>query len=250
MPGRAPTVRNSLGAWSALSNPNNLFKLENQTNHGLAASSTKVAGRWTFKLGGEFRNYLANFVDPEQAVEYVGAARFTGQLTDDRNNAPSGAPRQAADVNGFGPASWFFGIGNFRISPGRDPLPALSAKYFALYSQNDWKVSNRLTLNLGLRWEIQPGPTERFNRLSSVDLTRPNPFKGQGLIAIAGTGGYSRSLWDTVYDNVGPRLGAAYRLNDKTVLRGGYGITYLPTNTGYFGSFGRPLRDDALLDLH
>ena len=49
-----------------------------------------------------------------------------------------------------------------------------------------------------------------------------------------GVDGYSRNLWDTTYDNWGPRVGAAYQSNDRTVLRGGFGITYLPSNTGYF----------------
>ena len=53
---------------------------------------------------------------------------------------------------------------------------ALAAKYFALYSQNDWKVTNKLTVNLGVRWEMQPGPTERFNRLADINLNAPNPY--------------------------------------------------------------------------
>ena len=70
--------------------------------------------------------------------------------------------------------------------------------------------------------------------MSSWDFTAQNAFGTLGAIAFPGVDGYSRNLWDTTYDNWGPRVGAAYQWNDKTVLRGGFGITYLPTNTGYF----------------
>jgi hypothetical protein len=107
-------------------------------------------------------------------------------------------------------------------------------KYFAVYSQNDWRATSKLTLNLGLRWDLQPGPTERYNRMTSMDLTAKNPFGALGAWAFPGVGGYSRNLWDTEYSDWGPRVGAAYQLSHNLVLRGGFGITYLPSNTGYF----------------
>ena len=92
----------------------------------------------------------------------------------------------------------------------------------------------KLTVNLGLRWEVQPGPTERFNRMSAWDFNATNAFGTLGAIAFPGVDGYSRNLWDTEYDNWGPRSAPPTQLNDRTVLRGGFGITYLPSNTGYF----------------
>ena len=70
--------------------------------------------------------------------------------------------------------------------------------------------------------------------MSSWDFTEQNAFGTQGAIAFPGVDGYSRNLWDTDYDNWGPRIGAAYQLNRGRSLRGGFGITYLPSNTGYF----------------
>ena len=72
-------------------------------------------------------------------------------------------------------------------------------------------ASSKLTLNLGLRWELQPGPTERFNRMSAWDFEATNAFGTKGAIAFPGVDGYSRNLWDTTYDNWGPRVGAALR---------------------------------------
>ena len=70
--------------------------------------------------------------------------------------------------------------------------------------------------------------------MSAWDLEATSAFGTQGAIAFPGVDGYSRNLWDTTYDNCGPRVGAAYQVNDRMVLRGGYGVTYLPSNTGYF----------------
>jgi hypothetical protein len=247
-PGAAPNINpNGFGGgagggggnnWSALTTGNFNTKREFQTSHSLAASATKTRGSWIHKAGVEYRNLLSNYADPEQAsavlpspfhhvggnynFEYVTANGGVASLT--RTNDQRG-------VNAAGP---LLGAGLWWIRPGANVNPAFSQKYFAVYTQNDWRATQNLTLNLGLRYEIQPGPTERFNRMSSWDLEAVNAFGTQGAIAFPGVDGYSRNLWDTTYDNFGPRLGAAYQLNDRTVLRGGYGVTYLPANTGYF----------------
>ncbi len=122
------------------------------------------------------------------------------------------------------------------VRPGENVWSAYGQKYFAVYSQNDWRATRKLTINLGLRWDLQPGPTERYNRISSYDFTKQNVFGTLGAIAFPGTNGYSRNLWDTEYHDFGPRVGAAYQLGHNMVLRSGFGITYLPSNTGYFSS--------------
>ena len=224
--------------WVALTTGNFNTKYEYQTSHSLTGSLTKIRGKWTHKMGGEFRNLLSNYADPEQGsvampspfahqggnfnFEYVTASGGVASLTS--TNAQRG-------VNAAG---MLLGTGVWWIRPGANVAPAFSQKYFALYSQNDWRPTPKLTVNLGLRWEVQPGPTERFNRMSSWDLDATSSFGTQGAIAFPGEDGYSRNLWDTTYNNFGPRVGAAYQWNDRTVVRGGFGITYLPTNTGYF----------------
>jgi hypothetical protein len=136
--------------------------------------------------------------------------------------------------NGYQAATLLQGAGYFTLTPGFGVRPAFAAKYMALYSQNDWRVNSHLTINLGLRWEVQPGPTERYNRFSSFDDTAASPFgSGQGAIVFPGTKGYDSHLWATHYRDFGPRVGFAYSLNDSTVIRGGYGVVYIPTNTGF-----------------
>ena len=89
------------------------------------------------------------------------------------------------------------------------------------YAQDDFRVTQRLTLNLGLRWDVITWPVEVLNRQANFDLTT-------GALVIAGSNGAPRQLIPNDYHNFGPRLGFAYQLtNDgKTVLRGGYGLCY------------------------
>jgi trimeric autotransporter adhesin len=220
-------------------------KDEHQNNHDIVGNITKAAGRWTFKAGGEYRVYLSNWQDLEQSTPMLNTA--------DVGNASTA---QYANINGTGsslnidPAQkglpfvdLLTGVAGFQLDPGCGTILALAAKYFALYSQNDWKVTNKLTLNLGLRWEVQPGPTERFNRLANIDLNAPNPYTaganlsnpqgGLGLVGFAATNGLPRNMWNTQWGNFSPRLGAAYQITNDTVLRGGYGRSYYNSNSGF-----------------
>ncbi|HEX9367886.1 MAG TPA: TonB-dependent receptor [Vicinamibacterales bacterium] len=224
--------------WTALSAGTFGTKLEVQTSQNFAGSITKIRGAWTHKAGTEYRNLLSHYADPEQAsVAIPSPTAHTGgnfnfeYTTADGNSASLTRTNAQRGVNG---AAMLLGAGLWTIRPGANVLPYFSQKYFAIYSQNDWRASSKLTINLGLRWELQPGPTERKNRMSAWDFSRQNAFGTPGAIAFPGVGGYSRNLWDTEYNDWGPRVGAAYTINSRTVVRGGFGITYLPSNTGYF----------------
>lgn len=89
------------------------------------------------------------------------------------------------------------------------------------FAQDDWRVTSRLTLNLGLRYDLLTWPYEMHNRASSFDVDT-------GTVLLAGKNGVPRSIMYTDYNNFGPRVGFAYRLQSdgRTVLRGGYGIYY------------------------
>lgn len=105
--------------------------------------------------------------------------------------------------------------------------------YMAYYAQDDYKVTPKLTLNLGLRYEIPFPATEAHNKQSGFDPTLPNPGAGNlpGAMIFAGSGPDScdcSRLTNTAFTEFGPRFGLAYALNAKTVLRGGYGIFYTP----------------------
>ena len=136
----------------------------------------------------------------------------------------------AQDVNylqgGSGYADMLEGAGGWGISSTFSPHPALAQKYFGIYTQNDFHATSKLTLNLGLRWEFQPGPTDRFNRASDLNLNQDNAYGIPGVYVIPGQNGVSRNLWKSTHDDFGPRVGAAYRLGDKSVIRAGYGVSF------------------------
>jgi hypothetical protein len=114
-------------------------------------------------------------------------------------------------------------------------VPGNRYRYVAGFVQDDWRATRRLTLNIGLRYDLFFPRSERFDNLSGFDPNLPNPGAGNRLGAIAflgdGPGRNGRSSFaDTDFMNFGPRVGFAYNLMDRTVLRGGYGIYYAPGN--------------------
>lgn len=253
IPGVAPSVY-SLGYGApysqTLNNTQWNWKNEHQNNYDFNGSITKVIGRWTLKEGADQRIDQGNWRDTEWATPSLGAYStecYCEQYYTENGNA-DGALNTTPQQNGTPYAQGAIGVMGYRLDPGAGTIPALSFKWFSVYTENDWKATKRLTINLGLRYGIQPGPTERHNREYSVDLHGTNPFPvvvstpyggsanpqaGLGVFAFAGQNGNSRNLWNTEYSDFAPRLGVAFRLTDRTVIRGGWGRIYAPSNSGY-----------------
>ena len=245
-PGVAPNVNpNGYGGgqgggsnWSAMTTGNFNTKREFQTNHSVTGSVTKVRGKWVHKAGGEFRNLLSNYWDPEQgSVAMPSPFAHAGGNFNFQYTTASGGVASLVTTNaqrGVNAAGMLLGTGVWWIRPGANVTPAFSQKYFAFYSQNDWRPTPKLTINLGLRWEVQPGPTERFDRMSSWDSHGAERIRHSGRDRVP----RRRRLQPEPVGHRGRQLGSAHRhrvsLNERTVLRGGFGITYLPSNTGYF----------------
>lgn len=228
----APPLFNPAGKINGLNNTASIHKHERQTNTDANGSLTWTRGRWTHKFGGTYRVLLSNYIDVDNSVSIITADTFTRQQVT-ATGAATG-PTTDPTTQGYSIASIALGAGNLTVSPGFTLRLALAQKYYALYSQNDWRATDRLTLNLGLRWDVQPGPTDRFDRLSAIDLNGREPLFGtKGAIVFPGHDGAGRNMWETDYKNFGPRFGAAYQLSRSMVVRGGFGITYVPSNTGF-----------------
>lgn len=227
--------------WDGLAGGGFANKEERQIGHAFVGSVTKVHGNWTYKAGAEYRVILANYTDFEEgsaAMNFCCAGDPGGNYSFEYVNATGGKTSQDNSplVDGINTAALLLGQGVWFVRPGANLKPAYAAKYFALYTQNDWRVRPGLTLNLGLRWDLQPGLTERYNRAAGIDFTKKNPYGTQGVVAFPGVNGNSRNLWDTEYHDFQPRIGVAYQITPTLVVRGGFGIAYLPSNTGYFSS--------------
>jgi hypothetical protein len=119
--------------------------------------------------------------------------------------------------------------------------PYYSWRYWAPWVQDDIKISRRLTLNVGVRWDVLSPLTERYNRLNygffpnqvnpisaEVNQAQFPGYKVYGGIGFTGVNGLPRSAFNTDWNNVQPRVGGAFQLTPTTVLRGGFGISYIP----------------------
>ena len=173
--------------------------------HQFSDSLLWVKGSHSVKTGIEYR-YSSNTEDQNSSVG--GQFGFTDRATNS------------------GVASLLLGWANTGRLLDSDIVNARS-NYYGAYVQDDWKVSSRLTLNLGLRWDIEDPRWDSQNRQSGFDTRAINPVSGTpGIITFAGRNGASRYAHDFDANNWGPRFGFAYRPATGLVVRGGYGIFY------------------------
>ena len=189
-------------------------------SHIVHSDLTKVLTRHTLKTGIEFRKMFLNF---RQLGSPSGAYTFNTNWT-------QRDPVVASSTAGFGLASLLLGLGSGSIS--HDPATAMSSSYWGAYVQDDFRVNSNLTLNIGLRYDVDVPRTERYNRLSYFDITAPSPIAGQvpqfpnlvGAVKFVTNDHPHQTPTDT--NNIGPHFGFAYKLGPKMVARGGYALMY------------------------
>ena len=182
-------------------------------DYQIQESVSWFTGRHALKFGMEGRIGIFN---DDTDTSSSGSFTFGPQLT--------GLPGTAGTGNAF--ASFLLGEVDSANTVRPDPIRS-RASYWGLFVQDDWRVSDRLTLNLGLRWETTVPRTEDENRMNSFDMTAINPVSGTpGVVTFAGRNGVPRSAYDIDLNNFGPRVGFAWSLTPRTVVRGGGGIIY------------------------
>jgi hypothetical protein len=142
-------------------------------------------------------------------------------------------PSAAGRVNSGNPfASYLLGAVDNASYNGLFVVPGIRYHYTALFAQDDWKISRKLTLNIGLRWDLFIPRREHNTNISGFDPTLANPGAGGvlGAVRFLGNGpgrdSSRQSFAGTDYRDFGPRFGFAYQAAQKTVVRGGYGISY------------------------
>lgn len=197
------------------------------TNPQIIDIVTWLKGRHTFKFGVDWQwNRGNNFQTFNPPVQYNFSSGLTGNPL-----APGGT--------GSGYASFYLGD----VSSGIASVNGYEAErnYIASgFIQDDWKITDRLTLNLGLRYDYQQQPVEADNGLSNFNPYGVDPISGLlGRMEYASAPGQPRNFRDEDYHDFGPRIGFAWDAtgDGKTSVRGGYGIYYVSTfNTLFFGS--------------
>jgi hypothetical protein len=200
---------------------------ETQDTYSLTPMIQTIRGRHSLKFGAEFRLYNANFHRPASASGNYSFGRNWSQRDPQRGDALSGN-EFATFLMGY-PTSGFV---------DRNMDPAYQNPYYVLFIQNDWKLTPRLTLNLGLRWDYEAPIRERYNRqVRGFAFDQPNPLNAQvpelnlkGGLLFAGASGTTRQAFLRDFNNFQPRIGAAWQITDRWVMRGGYGLTYLGQN--------------------
>lgn len=180
------------------------------------------AGRHTIKMGGDFRRQMYNNYNPGKlSGSYSFGPTFSALPTD----ATTGTP--LADLLLGFPATTTINITDYTLRLNNDSS--------SVYIQDDWKVTNRLTVNLGLRNEWNGVYTEANGQFSSLNPKLANRFTGNpGDVQFTGKNGAPNQFTPDVFVFLLPRLGVAWNFAQKTVFRGGYGLYRLPS-IGYSG---------------
>ncbi len=202
-----------------------------------AASLTKVRGNHVLKGGFEGRMLRVN----------VWEARSAGTFNFRTSETQGPNPSTASSTAGLGFASFLLGTGapnDVLIQNWKNV--AANSFYWAFYAQDDWRLNSRVTLNLGLRYDLDVPRTERYDRMNYFDPDARSPLGARvpafpdlrGGVVFVGVDGRSRYQYDWDTNNIAPRLGLSYQMNEKTVVRAGYSHMFGPSNQGAQGTVG------------
>ena len=220
-----------------------LHILSTENDYVLTPNLSWMKGKHTFKFGADWRNMQNTYYQTFDGGNFTFSNVITSQ-----NALNPGA-------SGNGLASMLLGYGT---TGGETAFarPYESLRYQGYYAQDTWQATPKLTLTYGVRWEIPGVWLERYNRIASFNPTEINPA-AQGITVngqpVRGALDFvlstqhpdqgSRKEW---FNLVAPRVGVAYRVSDKTVVRTGGGIYYLPSNLQFSEApWGMPLSSTA-----
>ena len=174
-----------------------------------------------------------------EVTSQTGGGRIYATTFNFASNSTAGPNPQTAspDTSGNAFASLLLGAGTGG-STGVSVFPFTSKHYYGAYFQDDWKIARKLTLNLGLRWDYQTAPVERFNQQSFFDFDATNPISTplgstvKGTVVFNGVDGVRRGLYNPSTTDWSPRIGLVYQATSKLVARAGFGTFYVPSYLG------------------
>ncbi|MFL6448420.1 MAG: carboxypeptidase regulatory-like domain-containing protein [Bryobacteraceae bacterium] len=210
------------------SNPNNFSNVSPSNtvfySRNWLGSVSKFAGRHSLTFGVDYRAIHTDFLNLRSTA---GLFAFNGVFTQQYPTRTNGTGLDFADaLLGF-PSSG---------SVNTSTKLYTQVNYIAGYLQDDFRVNSKVTLNLGLRYEFETGVKENNNHfVVGFDTTAINPLASnvtgitpKGVIQYAGVGGNDTYCCTPARNKFGPRIGIAYAVNNKTIIRGGWGMFYAP----------------------
>lgn len=207
------------GGYSGLANQS--YLKNGNDSHAVLISATKLFARQTLTVGLDARMHRINFfnVSNSGGTYSFAIAQTQGPVP----TTATGGNAYASFLLGFGSS------GSFPIGSGN----ALQDFYGAVYVQDDIRLTPRLTINLGVRYDGESPYTDRHNELNYFDSSVPSPARNPsfpnltgGLVFAGGATG--RTVYSRQHGNVGPRVGFAFSPQATTSVRGGFGIAYAP----------------------
>ncbi len=190
-----------------------------EANISVVNSWTKTVGNHTIKWGVDYRRLRDDLLQT-QTINPRGLFNFNTAQTS-LNPGPGGVAPKIGPVNNM--ASFLL---DQPSDGGRDIaayFPALRGNQLFVFAQDKWQASSKLTVDFGIRWEFYPPPTPRF----AGGFSNYNPVNNT--LVLAGIGGNPMNLgMQKNWKYFAPRVGLAYRLNNATVIRTGFGVSYTP----------------------
>jgi hypothetical protein len=218
---------------------------EGQDTGHLGGALSWVRGQHEFKFGGEGRLHRINHGNPGWPAgsfqfDFSSTSQFATQFNTDANGLPvSGGDGLASFLTGVGSPN-NSGGGCTPCQQGFNNFVSTQSFQYAAFVQDNYRATHKLTLNLGLRYELNTPRTERFNRMNSLDPNALSPLQVAGLPPLHGAEVFAspndRYTYDTDYKDIQPRFGFAYQLMPTFVVRGGYGIYFSTPRSGASGT--------------
>ena len=214
--------RFDIAGYTSIGTPTGNFIRRAVNIYTFQGSLNKITGNHDLKFGSEFRVQHQNTFQP---------SALSGQFA--FNQGFLTGPVVGANNTGDGLAALLLGF-PASSTLSNDAAVAESRPYLAFYVQDNYKLTRKLTLNLGMRYDLHLPRTDRFDRLLNFDKTATEPTTGRlGAFRFVGRNTDNRNQFDTDKNNFGPRIGFAYQVNDRTVVRGGAALGFIsPFNEG------------------
>lgn len=197
------------------------------------SSLTKIMGKHSMKIGTDIRMMRVNVFEARSA----GSFSFSRGMTQGPN------PNQSSTNAGNGYASLLLGTGSGGSLQANYKNVATHSMYYAGYFQDEFRVNAKLSLSLGLRWDIDVPRTERYNRTNYFDPKAATPLAQAlpgitGGLVFVGVNGVPRTQFTADKNNFAPRFGLSYQIAPHTVLRMGYAHVYGPSQQAAAGTIG------------